>query len=271
MDNKNLENKDSDSDDNNNNNLENNVFDYDSEDCEYNYSKKKINNPVSTNFLKKYKNPEEVEDFVLEKFIEKYNNSEEINIKNKIENCNILQEIFNVIDFNKINNLKCEFIYKKFTDLQITITNNFVLLTINSYKENNLKELLLNLPNEINKIFINHSMFTELTDCFVNLPINVTEIIISFSSKSKELINNEYGDLNFLFNTKLPFGCKIELLFQNIYYTVNYENDEENTITLINNLNEKIIIKYVKKEISIPQNYNVLRIMSGLGGLAYSS
>ena len=58
-------------------------------------------------------------------------------------------------------------------------------------------------------------------------------------------------------------------------YRLHQENINDDELTLFSETGEKIIVKYIKnngeKFNFYSQNYNVLRIMSGMGGLSYSS
>jgi len=86
-----------------------------------------------------------------------------------------------------------------------------------------------------------------------NLPPSLDKIILMsddpFISLNNDLIE-ESGYCIIKYEIKLPYGCEI------------YKND-----TKINNFCGFI---QIKQKIYI-NNYNILRIMSGLGGLAYSN
>ena len=228
-------------------------------------------------------------DFILETIL-RYKNLENLELTNiKFDDFTVIEELLENLNFLKMKTLNCQFTVKE-TQITIKIINEQIHLGIFALTSHNIKDFLKNLPQCINCIYIKYPAFSNdiLNDCFTNLPTNLKKIEIEYTSAHNLSIDEsvkkieEQGMFNCLFGAKLPFGCEIILHIkhlQNIIYTLNviYENNEENELTLSNfdytgNKMKYIIIKYrVATIFNYATNYNILRIMSGMGGLSYSS
>jgi len=230
-------------------------------------------------------------DFILENIV-RYKNLEKLELCNiKLDNFAIVRELSDDLNFTKIKTLSCNFRIKE-TNIQIKTINELIELRLNVLKSPDIKDFFLNLPNCINSIYIEcpttYNIFNDyniLNNSFTNLPVNLKKIEIEYRS-SPGLQLEEYirqlensGMFNYLFGTKLPFGCEMILYvknLQNIIYKLNviYENNENDELTLLTvdyvdpETNEivvkKIIIKYkiIIDMFNIHStNYNVLRTL----------
>lgn len=203
---------------------------------------------------------------------EQYKDKEEIIIKKGVlNNFYDINNFLEIIDLEKLKTLDCNFTY---IDTLINIERVFsgdIVMTV-LYHNETIKEYLLNLPQQIDiLVFKNLYTNTFLEGCFTNLPVSIKKILFVFAS-TIELLKYT-GELNILFGAKLPFDCIMEVLISDKKYIVQQENINDNELTLFSETGEKIIVKYVKKNSNIDdyKHYNVLRIMSGMGGLAFSS
>jgi hypothetical protein len=205
---------------------------------------------------------------------EQYKNNQEIVIENGIiSNFYDVNKFLEIIDFEKLKTLNCNFIYKDTLVKIELVPSGDIVMRLSNYNEN-IKEYLLNLPQQINiLIFENRYINSFLEGYFTNLPVSIKKILFLFDS-TFELLNYT-GKLNVLFGAKLPFDCIVEILVDSEKYMVSYENNNDDELTLFSETGEKIIVKYIKNNGETfnvySQNYNVLRIMSGMGGLCYSS
>ena len=227
--------------------------------------------------------------FILENLLQ-YKNLENLELNNiKLNNFTTIKELFDNLNFSKMKTLDCKFTVEN-TQIEIQIINELVHLRISTLNSPNITAFFLNLPSCINCIYIRccTDMCDTLDTLFINLPVNLQKIEIEYSSlfnlpiyESVKKIE-ERGVFNCLFNAKLPFGCKIILYIQylhTILYALDvvYENNEDNELTVsysnsINLKTNKIIIKYISFVVySFSTGYNVLKIMSGLGGIAFTS
>ena len=215
------------------------------------------------------------QDFILENF-QNYKNLESLILKDiLITEYTTINKLFDTLDFTKLKTLYCNFIYIT-TNIQIKLVNGDVVLEIPTF-DASIKTFLTNLPHNIDKININFMISDYLEGCFTNLPPTIKEIKINYSITQKSA--DDSGYYNFLFNNvRLPFGCKMIVSHSKDgsvnNYIVSYENNEENELILVSEDNQdiKIVIKYKEPMIHIyDRNYNVLRIMSGMPGLGYSS
>lgn len=228
-------------------------------------------------------------DFIL-KTILRYKNLENLELTNiKFNDFTAIKELLNNLNFLTIKTLNCQFTVKE-TQITIKIINGQIHLGIFVLTSHNIKDFLINLPLCINCIYIEYPAYSSdtLNECFTNLPTSLTKIEIEYTSVFNLSIDESVkklekdGMFNSLFGAKLPFGCEMIIHIKyshEIIYTLNviYENNEENELTLSNfdytdNEMKYIIIKYTVVVVINTHsiNYNVLRIMSGLGGLAYS-
>jgi hypothetical protein len=203
---------------------------------------------------------------------EKYIDKQDIVIENGvIDNFYEVNKFLEIIDFEKLKTLNCNFRYID-TLIKIELVSfGDVIMRLSNYNEN-IKEYLLNLPQQINiLIFENRYINSFLEGCFTNLPVSIKKILFLFDSTIETIKNT--GKLNVLFGVKLPFDCIVEVLV-NKKYRLHQENINDDELTLFSETGEKIIVKYIKNKGETfnvySQNYNVLRIMSGMGGLSYS-
>jgi hypothetical protein len=212
-----------------------------------------------------------------------------------IDNFTTVQKLFENLNFSKVKKLNCSFIVGG-NFIRIQLINEEVYLYLSELNSPTIKDFLNNLPSTINYIYIEHPMSTEdiLSEAFTNLPVNLKKIeieiknIIPYIFSNNETVKKmeEEGKFNFLFGAKLPFGCEMILHINHLNgliqtLNVEYENNKENELTLneIDFSEEKakkiiikqIIIKYVANLYMYKTNYNILRIMSGMSGLAYSN
>lgn len=236
-------------------------------------------------------------DFISENFTQ-YKNLQNLNLYNIVlEDFIIIEELLEKLPIVKRINCEIKLSDLKNIHVEITRINEEIHLYFNILGSIDEVFFFKKLPNFINFIHLNHQVYTVnymLDDLFTNLPVNLKKIEINYTvydnlSIYKSVFNLEKnGAFNYLFYAKLPFGCEIviHILYNTVMYTLNviYENNKEKQLTLseidiIDSerkvMNEKNIIK---KNIIITyftnnnfDDYNVLRIMSGLGGLAYSS
>lgn len=233
-------------------------------------------------------NIDNTSDFFVESII-KYQNLSSLILNNiKINSYEIINQLFDNLNLHKINLLDCNFEID-LNKITIKLVNNKITLYLFNINDTVVKKFLKNLPQCIEYIYIEqiigvYSTRSILDNSFVNLPSNLQNIEIkylynTFIKSTRELENE--GIFNCLFKAKLPFGCemivKVNFFSEEVLYKVIYENNLEDTLTLINksNLEEQIIIKEFKIHYNFgqndTQNYNILRIMSGMGGLGYSS
>lgn len=186
-----------------------------------------------------------------------YENISIINISNvSINDFSSISNFFNKIDYSRLKKLCCAFSYRDIT-LLISKNNNkikFGIYTINKYVLN----ILSNLPNCINELYIECPIISDnnfyLNNSLTNLPILLEKIVIKIPSQYywNELKDYEtHGYLNVLFGIKIPYKCVVEVSILNKIYQVIYENNDEDSLTLIPitltpiNSNKKFIIKKV--------------------------
>ncbi len=196
--------------------------------------------------------------------IEICSNDEFFNDNIKYENINILK-IFNVLVkdfssiinfFDKINLSYLEYLYCSFRcrDILLLISKNknkikLEISTVNNY----VLDILSNLPNFINELYIQCPIILDnnfyLNNSLTNLPILLEKIIIKtpgqhYWNELKDYENDGY--LNVLFGIKVPFTCVVEVFILNKIYQIIYENNDVDSLTLIQiNSNKKILIKKV--------------------------
>jgi len=197
---------------------------------------------------------------------DKYKDKEVILIENGvIDNFYEVNKFLEIIDLEKLKTLNCNF---RYIDTLIKIELVFsgdIVMRLSNYNEN-IKDYLFNLPQQINiLIFENRYVNSFLEGCFTNLPVSIKKILFLFDSTIETIKNT--GILNVLFGVKLPFDCIVEVLV-NKKYRLHQENINDDELTLFSETGEKIIVKYIKNN---GEKFNVLRIMSGMGGLSYSS
>ena len=232
-------------------------------------------------------NIDNASDFIVENIIQYQNLSSLILNNIEIEKLEIINQLFDNLNLYKINSLDCNFYINK-TKIQIKLVDGNFTPYLPNINSTVIKLFLINLPQcieslYIEQLFYNYNLNQILDDAFVNLPSNLQNIEIKYlydanKKSTKELESN--GIFNCLFGAKLPFGCemivKVKFLLEEVQYKVIYENNLENKLTLLEfGLEEQIIIEKVIIEraemYTYAKNYNVLRIMSGMGGLSYSS
>lgn len=213
-----------------------------------------------------------------------YTDLESITLKNIIINeYNIINKLFDNLDFNKIKQLDCNFICSG-TEFNLQF-NDMIVLSITKYNDS-IKNFMLNLPcniDKINIIYQDEFLFSDcyLSGCFANLPITLKEIKINYNY-SQITTNNIY---NYLFKDfNVPFGCTVKITHKectrikketakivqnnnwndydscdddyddydcNNYmeeYIVSFENNKEDELTLKSQLdnNKQKIIKYIE-------------------------
>jgi hypothetical protein len=124
--------------------------------------------------------------------------------------------------------------------------NNILTLQIKKIG-NDVKQIINNFDKEIEvlTIFINYNKeLNLLCDNITNLPNTIKKISFVYCSNFVNIVNYiNNGTFNILFNIKLPFNCVVELLFNEIIYTVEYNI---NYIKIKNNFEEYTIHKIDK-------------------------
>lgn len=198
--------------------------------------------------------------------LEIYKDKEEIIItESKILSYNHINIFLENLDLNKIKVLNCLFNYNN-TSIKLILKSNDLTMEIYDY-DSQIKDLMANLPVEIN-ILIFHKINNMLEGFFTNLPISLQKIIFNV-----ETIKYRHN-FNFLFKTKLPFDCNMFVccIKENSNCKVKDCDLQDMIILKDTTTGTEKIVKYVFfHNYSDDQNYNVLRIMSGMGGLAFSS
>ena len=225
----------------------------------------------------------------------KHNNLKSLKLSNiKLDDYLVIKELFDNLNLSNIETLDCEFTVDGY-DIKVTRIANYIELYIHSaHSQSNIKNFLNNLPTSIDCLYIdclyiNYPIRTPntLDNSFSNLPFGLKKIEIKYRNYNQLLNDGEIkemekdGNFNCLFGAKIPFGCEmiINIVVNNkeIKYKVIYENNLEDEITFVcesgdnNIIVKKIIIKKIDLNLSYICNYNVLRIMSGMSGLSYSS
>jgi hypothetical protein len=177
-----------------------------------------------------------------------------MSIINYKSNENNLSEIIKYF-FENSNFPNYKFTYDRI-DIEIKNNNSEISLLIDYYENGNIEILMNNLPQNISELIINISKDTNtknLENIFRNLPYCLKKIkFIYKESKLSEIKNLEQsGKFNLLFGIKIPFGCDLQINYENNDYNLFY-NNLDNTIELQNeniqqreNLKKIQIIKYV--------------------------
>jgi hypothetical protein len=231
------------------------------------------------------------DDFILQDIIT-HTNLKSLTLSGiEIDNWLIIGELFDNLNITDIDILDCEFTISG-TNVQIKRVADDIEMWIKlGYTWGEIKPFMTNLPNCINSIYIDYSINgpDTLAECFTNLPFGLKKIEIKYANAANGLLHDDdliksverEGKFNCLFGAKLPFGCQMIINIssngQEKKYNVIYENNEEDELTLIceNSNGENITVKKIiitnYTTYIYNTNYNVLRIMSGMGGLSYSS
>ena len=241
-----------------------------------------------------------ISEFISENFTQ-YKNLQNLNLHNIVlEDFIIIGELLEKLPIVKRINCEIKLSDLKNIHVEITRINEEIHLYFNILGSIDEVFFLKKLPNFINFIHLNYQVYgfnNILDDLFTNLPVNLKKIKINYTVYDNLSIYNsvlnleEDGAFNCLFHAKLPFGCEIiiHILYcDTAMYMLNviYENNKEKELTLSeidiidsdrkamnekNIIKKNIIITYSTTNNIYSKNYNVLKIMSGMGGLSYSS
>ena len=179
-------------------------------------------------------------------------------------NHNKISEFINKIDTDEIKNICCFFMCNN--NLKISLLKNLGIIEciLNDFNAINY-QILNNLPYYLSTLtMIKPPIFDyNFYNSLKNLPITLTTINIRYNENYKKIILYEaVGSFNILFELKIPFGCKVNLFFDEIVkYNVIYENNNNDELTIENNKTKKkhIIRKINKLElkpsVDIDNNY----------------
>ncbi len=175
--------------------------------------------------------------------ISTYSTNQWINIKNNMDE-----------KLEKGYDININFLYNDFIKFNLNIKSGLSTLIINYDYRNHL--------NDVSTLFLNNLPYVDILEFnstttidlhylenkLQNLPITISLIKFNLSKLNKH--NIQSGNLNFLFNIKKPFGCKIilnitkdEFIDDINLYIIN-ETDKDEIIEL-NSEKNKILINYI--------------------------
>jgi hypothetical protein len=151
------------------------------------------------------------------------------------------------------------------TGIIITTNNlkNQIAMTINYYIFSNIKVIMNNLPQNINRLTINIAYPMQavgLQNAFKNLPplINKIKFVFEKSKLSRPTDIESSSLFNFLFGMKIPFGCRVKIHHFSEVYDVIY-TDFNDEIELHSNYKVIHKIKYRSLKMDhVPFNKNYI-------------
>jgi len=192
----------------------------------------------------------------------KYNEFLNINIINTEiiikSNYEKMIKFFDEIDVNKIDSMNCCFKCENDINIILLKKSGLVECIIKNFNDNNL-QILNNLPNFINTLSLENSLIfnDNFYNSLKNLPITLNKINIIYGvSLNKVEYYESLGYFNILFELKVPFDCKVEVITDTKTYRVIYENDFANKLKIVDNaIDEIYIIKKVKNKGKIEVDY----------------
>jgi hypothetical protein len=183
--------------------------------------------------------------------ISTYSTNQWINIKNNMDE-----------KLEKGYDININFLYNDFIKFNLNIKSGLSTLIINYDYRNHL--------NDVSTLFLNNLPYVDILEFnstttidlhylenkLQNLPITISLIKFNLSKLNKH--NIQSGNLNFLFNIKKPFGCKIilnitkdEFIDDINLYIIN-ETDKDEIIEL-NSEKNKILINYIAITTTAPK------------------
>ena len=180
-------------------------------------------------------------------------------ITHRYYKCNSWEEIKFLCVNSNLQLLQCTS-----EEISVCITKfNKITLSIIYFTQGNIKLIMNDLPENIDNLTINiqrATIITDLENLFTNLPFNLKKIKFVYKEctvrEIKDMESN--GKFNLLFRSKIPFNCRVELIFENGNYNVKY-NDNIDEIELeikkelINNIPLKI--KYISMITFVPLKF----------------
>ena len=134
----------------------------------------KINNKKKIFNLNNLRNYPNLKKLVIDKYI--INSFLEIN------------KILEILNLDNINTLECNFCFRN-NNISLTLKKNILTIVILNF-DNNIKDFLLNLPNDVNILDLyitDYKQYYYLENCFVNLPTSLMYIDMYF--ENNEFVN----------------------------------------------------------------------------------
>lgn len=125
-----------------------------------------------------------------------------------LRNGDKLNEICKLFDLDQFEKIFFSFKFR-YDYIYLTKSNGLIILGIYNFN-NDIYDILTNLSIGIDILYLNIDKYVGVQ--LPNLSVNLKKIIVNISDyDDKREYYETNGYFNFLFNLKIPFGCKIEV------------------------------------------------------------